>query len=305
MDNLTHSLLGVLLGRVGMPRDLPRRMWIGVAAANSPDLDLLASPTPAAYLVAHRHVTHAVVAIPVMALCAVALVWAGDRLWSWRRGGESAPFRWKRAWLWALLPAASHPLLDWTNSYAIRPWLPFDGSWRSGDLLFVIDPWIWAALAVAVFLPLRWGRLVRERAALGALVALAGYVGWQSTVSRQAQRVAEAAAPPAARRVAVFPAPFDPRSRTRYVELPERHLVGETPIERPARQDLIEAAWATELGRAYRQFALYPVETIEPAGQGWRVQLADARFIRFGEPALACVFELDADGRVTDSRFEF
>ncbi len=161
MDNLTHSLLGLLLGRAVVPKDLHRRNWISVVAANSPDLDLLASPTPMAYLTAHRHLTHAVAAIPVMAACAVALVWWGDSIWRRRRpdrAGQSLDLR--RAWLAALLPAASHPLMDWMNSYAVRPWLPFSGEWTSANLLFVIDPWIWGLLGLAVFLPLvlRWGR---------------------------------------------------------------------------------------------------------------------------------------------------
>ena len=307
MDNLAHSLVGLLLARVGIPRDLPRRAWIGVVAANAPDLDLLASTSPAAYLVAHRHLTHAVVAIPVMAACAVGLVWAGDRLWrKWRRG-EAAPFPFARAWLAALLPAASHPLLDWMNSYAIRPWLPFDGAWSSANLLFVIDLWIWGALAVAALTPhlLRWGQLGGERAALWALVALAGYIGWQSTVTSRALQTARAEAPPAAQQVAVFPAPFDPRLRTRYVELPDGHLIGETRMDKPKRRDLVDAAWQTEIGEAYQRFALYPVEILEPNGDGWRVRLTDARFIRFGKPGFGCVVELDAAGRVLQSRFEF
>ena len=35
MDNLTHSLVGLLLSRAAMPRALPRKVWLGVAAANA------------------------------------------------------------------------------------------------------------------------------------------------------------------------------------------------------------------------------------------------------------------------------
>lgn len=307
MDNLTHSLIGVLFARIGMPRELPRRCWVGAVAANAPDFDLLASTSPAAYLIAHRHLTHAVLAIPVMAACAAALVWAGDLLWYRARGRSAAPMAFGRAWLFALLPAASHPLLDWTNSYAIRPWLPFDGSWSSGHLMFVIDVWIWAGLAAAVFLPLllRWGRIGRERAAMAALAALAGYAGWQQEVTRDSVAAIQRRAPADVQRVAAFPVPFDPRLRSEYVELPDARVVSGTRFLDPLRRDLVDAAWATELGQAYRQFSLYPLEIVEPRGDGWRVELNDARFLRGGEPALGCVFELDAQGRVIDSRFAF
>ena len=307
MDNLTHSLLGLLFARVAIRRDLPRRNWLGVVAANAPDLDLAVSTSPAAYLVAHRHLTHALVAIPVMAACAVGLVWAGDRLWRRWRGGSPAPFDLGRAWRAALLPAASHPLLDWTNSYAIRPWLPLDGDWSSANLLFVIDPWLWGLLGTAVLVPilLRWNELGRDRAAFGALVALAGYLGWQSTVTAQAMDAAVEAAPPLTAEVAVFPAPLDPRRRTTYLDVGSYQLVEGVRFDKPARQDLVDAAWATELGAAYRQFSLYPLEIVEPDEAGWRVTLTDARFVRFGKPGFGCVFALDADGQVVQSRFAF
>ena len=308
MDNITHSLVGVLLARTAMPRNLPRRFWLGATAANAPDLDLLASLTPAAYLVAHRHWTHAVVAIPLMAAVAVALVWGFDWLWARRRPEAPRPrFEPRRAWIAALIPAASHPLLDWTNSYAIRPWLPFDGSWASGDLLFVIDPWLWCALSFAVVSPLvyRWSRLAADRAALAGLVGLAGYLGWQTEVRDAAVKDAQTAAGPTARRVAAFPMPLAPRKRHIYLEGEGYRNIGGRRFENPADRLLVEAAWATDLGRAYRSFSLYPLEIVERNGSGWRVILSDARFVRFGRPSFGCLVELDADGRVVSSRFEF
>jgi inner membrane protein len=52
----------------------------------------------------------------------------------------------------SLLLSASHPLLDWTNSYGVRPLLPWDGRWFYGDLLFIVDPWVWLLLGGACFL---------------------------------------------------------------------------------------------------------------------------------------------------------
>ncbi|MBI1358239.1 MAG: hypothetical protein GC160_28220 [Acidobacteria bacterium] len=316
MDNLTHSLVGLLLARVAMPANLPRRQWLGVVAANAPDLDLIVSLTPAAYLVAHRHLTHAVVAIPVMAALSVLLVRLFARLWArYRRTPYQAP-PFGAAWLWALVPAASHPLLDWTNSYAIRPWLPFDASWSSGNLLFVIEPWLWAALALAAAAPLLSGRRALRTASAAGLLAVTGYALWQAQV-RNAALAALAREP--ADRIAAFPAPFEPTVRVVYVEEGASQWVGpfqpstEAAVDRrslqrfdrPPQQRAVEAAWAAPLGRSYRQFSIYPLEWVEPTERGWRVILSDARFVRGDQAGFACVFELTHELQVLSSEFSF
>jgi inner membrane protein len=48
--------------------------------------------------------------------------------------------------------AATHPLMDWTNNYGVRPLLPWSGRWFYGDLVFIVDPYIWLALGAVVFL---------------------------------------------------------------------------------------------------------------------------------------------------------
>jgi inner membrane protein len=40
--------------------------------------------------------------------------------------------------------------MDFTNSYGVRPLLPFNNRWFYGDLAFVADPWIWLILGSAV-----------------------------------------------------------------------------------------------------------------------------------------------------------
>jgi inner membrane protein len=50
------------------------------------------------------------------------------------------------------LICATHPVLDWTNNYGIRPLLPWDGRWFYGDLVFIVDPWIWLFGGGCVFL---------------------------------------------------------------------------------------------------------------------------------------------------------
>ena len=52
----------------------------------------------------------------------------------------------------SLITSATHPLLDWTNNYGIRFFLPWSQKWSYGDLVFIVDPYIWLILGGAVFL---------------------------------------------------------------------------------------------------------------------------------------------------------
>ncbi|MEP7354414.1 MAG: metal-dependent hydrolase, partial [Acidobacteriota bacterium] len=75
MDNLSHSLVGLMLARAGMNRGEKNTTAMLVVAANIPDVDAYAFLTsPATYLDVHRGYTHALVFAPLMALLAVAVV---------------------------------------------------------------------------------------------------------------------------------------------------------------------------------------------------------------------------------------
>src|ERR1019366_5685795 len=133
MDPLTHTATGLFLSRVGLGLWTPRALPILLLAANAPDLDILtASGGSLNYLHYHRHLTHSLIAMPVMGILPVLLVrWAGRK-----------PIHWAGAFAAAFLAVASHLLLDWTNSYGIRPFLPFSGQWIQLDLNNVVDLWL-------------------------------------------------------------------------------------------------------------------------------------------------------------------
>ena len=86
MDPLTHTATGLFLSRAGLNRLTPMAAPIVMLAANSPDIDIVTlAGGPLTYLHYHRHLTHALAAMPVMALLPVVLVWAGGA------GGASDP----------------------------------------------------------------------------------------------------------------------------------------------------------------------------------------------------------------------
>jgi len=152
VDNLTHSLVGLAAAQAGLERRSPYATFVCVAAANLPDIDIVAvAGGPAFYLQHHRGITHSIVGTLALAVAFPLLFCAAERLWARVRGRETRA-RLKGLLVCSLLLSASHPLLDWTNSYGVRPFLPWDGRWIYGDLLYIVDPWVWLILGGACFL---------------------------------------------------------------------------------------------------------------------------------------------------------
>ncbi len=151
MDNLAHTLAGLVLARTRLGKLVPRAsLWL-VVGANVPDVDILARlwGGKQAYLEYHRGITHSIVGIALQALLLAAVLHA----WHMRGSGALRPRVVLAHWL-AVFGAgsASHPLLDACNTYGWRPYLPFDARWIYGDMLFIVDPWLWWLLCGAALL---------------------------------------------------------------------------------------------------------------------------------------------------------
>jgi len=158
VDNLTHSLVGLAAAKAGLGRRSAYATFVCVAAANLPDIDIVAlAGGPAFYLEHHRGVTHSIVGMLALAVVFPLLLFAGERVVARLRGREPRASL-KGLLVCSLLLSVSHPLLDWTNSYGVRPFLPWDASWFYGDLLFIVDPWVWLTLggACSLLATARW-----------------------------------------------------------------------------------------------------------------------------------------------------
>ncbi|MBA3942150.1 MAG: metal-dependent hydrolase [Sphingopyxis sp.] len=164
MDNLTHSLVGAVLGQMGLKKKTGLAMPTLILAANLPDIDAACAVYGIESLPMRRGITHGPIALLVLPVLLWAAMIAFDR-WQERRGKRpSARLPIHPGWLLALayIGCISHPALDWLNNYGIRLLEPFSHRWFYGDTLFIIDIWIWAALAVSLWLSLR-----RERRGAG------------------------------------------------------------------------------------------------------------------------------------------
>jgi inner membrane protein len=137
MDNVTHSLVGLMMSRALVNRP-PRAALMMILAANVPDVDVVSGLGGALnYIEWHRSYTHSFAFAPLMALIPLLIVWRFS----------------VRGYLFSLAGVLSHLLLDWTNVYGIRLLLPFSHRWLRLDQTDVVDPWILAILLLAVAAP--------------------------------------------------------------------------------------------------------------------------------------------------------
>ena len=152
MDNLTHTLVGAALAESGLKRATPLGAATLLIAANIPDIDIIYGALgPVAYFEGHRGISHSLVGFPVVATLLAGAIYLWSRLTL--RLDPTLP----RARFWplfalSLIGTTTHPLLDFTNSYGWRPFLPWNDDWYYIDVAFVADPWIWIGLGGAVFL---------------------------------------------------------------------------------------------------------------------------------------------------------
>ncbi|HEX2270328.1 MAG TPA: metal-dependent hydrolase [Pyrinomonadaceae bacterium] len=153
MDNLTHSLVGLTAAKAGLERLSPGATALSILAANAPDVDvaILLTGDRWTYLQHHRGITHAIVGVVALALLLPLIVHGVDRLWA-RFRNRTHTTNLRGLMIVSLLVTATHPLLDWTNNYGMRFFLPWSPKWYYGDLVFIVDPYIWLLLGGASFL---------------------------------------------------------------------------------------------------------------------------------------------------------
>jgi inner membrane protein len=153
VDNLTHSLVGLTAAKAGLERLSPGATTLCVLAANAPDADIvvLAFGDRWTFLQHHRGITHAIVGVISLAIILPLIFYSVDRLWS--RYKDQPPNTKLKGLMWAsFIASATHPILDWTNNYGIRFFLPWSQKWSYGDFVFIVDPFIWLILGGSVFL---------------------------------------------------------------------------------------------------------------------------------------------------------
>jgi inner membrane protein len=326
MDPLTHTATGLFLSRIGLKRWTPLATPILLLAANAPDIDIVTvSGGSLSYLHYHRHLTHSLVAMPVMALLVVVLV----------RLVARKPVQWAGAFFAALIAVASHLLLDLTNAYGIRLLLPFSAEWLRLDLNNIYDLWIWGVFLLCVAGPFV-GRLVGSEIASGgapgkhhgrgfawaALLFVLLYDCGRGVLHARAVAALEsriyAGAVPA--RVAALPGPANPMLWKGVADTGDFYAVGSVDllasfdptrallVYKPPPDAAIEAARRTPPFQEFERFSQFPLWRVSPATDlpdGRMVQLSDLRFGPPNAPAFVATAILDARLQPVRSWFQY
>jgi inner membrane protein len=150
MDNVTHSLIGIAAAEALATTRHPSarvKFWVASAVANNlPDLDVLYARFGDRLfsMLQHRGYTHTLLLSPVQ-----SLLWLLVLRWWWRR--NDVP--WRSVAALCFLGPFLHIFADAWNSYGVHPFWPLDNRWYYGDLVFILEPWIWVAI-----LPIIWWR---------------------------------------------------------------------------------------------------------------------------------------------------
>jgi inner membrane protein len=326
MDNLTHMAIGLFLSRIGLGRWSPLGTPVVLVAANIPDIDIVSSAGGTlSYLEYHRHLTHSLLLMPVMALAAVAVV---------RLVGRK-PVRWAWAFFAALVAVASHLALDWTNVYGIRLLLPFSSEWLRADTTSVVDLWIWAVLAIGIagpFLAKLVGSEIsstskKERHhgrgfAWFALIVVLLYDCGRGVLHARATgslaaRMYEGTVP---LHVAAMPDPVNPLKWRGIVETPGAYVIQELNLtmdpehvrgnvfHKPDAEPAIDVARRTAAFQGFLRFSQFPLWRVTPypaLEDGKLVEVFDLRFGSPLAPGFVARAVVDARLQVVESSFQF
>jgi membrane-bound metal-dependent hydrolase YbcI (DUF457 family) len=149
VENIAHTLLGATLAKAGLDEKTPFALPALMIAANLPDVDNFFARGQS-YLDYHRGITHSLVGLFGLSAALAATTWAVGR----HRLPTDAKkqVRFLPLWLVCGIGIATHPFLDLLGDYGLRPFLPFSSKRYYGDLLSIVDPWLWLIFGCSLFL---------------------------------------------------------------------------------------------------------------------------------------------------------
>ena len=327
MDNLTHTLTAVALSHAGLHRKTRFATLTLIAAANLPDIDLIARFWGNAnYLKYHRGYTHSILGVSVLAfLLAWIIYFLGRRAKA--KPGPPLSLGWLLTLAW--IGTASHLLMDFTNSYGVRPFLPFSGRWYAWDIMFIFDPLLLLLLCLGLGLPTLL-RLVaeevgarRSRPAWGALFSLCALLflwGLRDVAHRRVLGLLEAQnyADQTALHVGAFPSPFNPFAWTGVVETDTTYEVlsvsalendvdprSALEFHKPPDSPALDVALQTRTGRIFMDFARFPWAEADESDEGFDVQIRDLRFYSNNGGGFLTEIKMDKALRVSSESFSF
>ncbi len=306
MDNLTHSLTGLVLSQAGLGRASRGATVATIVASNLPDIDLLFGlGGPASYLQHHRDISHSLVGAPLLALAlavGVRLTLRGSRF----LGLLAA----------TLAGVTAHVFMDLWTSYGTRVLAPFDRTFYAWDLVFIVDPIILAFLLITAVLARR--PTFGTRAATAGLGLALAYVGGRAVLHARAIDELVARVPGGnVSRTAALPSPVDPFTWRVLADTGPAYWTGQIvlggeaaePLRRraklPENATVSQVRATSEIAAIFLAFSTFPWLEVEETSEGTSVTWRDLRFERRGRESFVTRVLVGHDGRIRSQAFHF
>jgi inner membrane protein len=282
MDNLTHTLVGAALAESGLKRRTALASATLMIGANFPDIDVVAVAFENSVHWRRGH-THGFLALAILPFVLAWIMRTWDRRVRLKRNPDAQPADFRQLCILSTVAIATHPTLDYMNTYGMRWLMPFVNKWFYADGLFIIDPWIWIALGTGVY----WSRRAsRTGPARGALGFLAIYTMAMLTVTGIARRAVDRVYPAA--RSMVGPVPVVPWNRSVMVDNGSVYQMGYWSPGRGvteghvmAKGDNDPAVALAKQDRDARRFliwARFPYYSVTQDTAGTEVHIVDLRY---------------------------
>ena len=275
-----------------------------VIGANLPDVDVLAYfGGPGADLAWRRGWTHGVLALLVLPWLLAGGLLVLHRLRRQRGQWSRSTMVPRELILLSYVAIISHPFLDTLNTYGVRWLMPFSAEWFYGDTLFIIDPWVWLALALGLYLSSGRPKAQQTRTSnpaavslgvVGLYVAAMALSGWEARRIVAGELGLGSVSP--VHDAMAGPVPFNPLTREFVVEQGPRYRVGTFRwLQRPhvdlgqvrsyprdwPSHPAVQEAVETSLGRRFMGWARYPTFDIEQLARNrFLVHIVDLRYAR-------------------------
>jgi len=299
VDNLTHTLTGVALARLGLAKRVEGATLTLALASNLPDIDIVSSfGGSVSYLEHHRGISHAFPASPFLA-ASLAFV-----LSYWPRSTRRFLPTFLLAWLGVLL----HIFWDLWTSYGTRVLLPFDPSWYTLDWMFIIDPVFLLLLIGACF-------LAKDRAKRSAAVLAIAYVGLRAFAHDLALGHAQSLSGPEFTKVRALPEAFSLNQWRFKASSEGSFAIGSVPAIGAERNKVVfaripdaaarKAVQESHAATVFLDFSAFPRYEERREGDLTVMTWRDLRFADRRTDGFLCEVKVDASGRIVSDRVVF
>jgi inner membrane protein len=329
MEPVTHALTSIALGRAGLNKITRAATPMLLVSGLIADVDWVTRLGGAAtFMRGHRTITHSLVGTVAIIGAVAAASWFIGR----RRPKLAVGIF--PALVICAIGAGAHLLLDLLNGYGVKLLWPFSPKWYAWDLVDGVDSWILFFLLVGLLIPDLF-RLVleeigskpkgtgRQRGAIFGLVFVVLLIAGRAFAHQRAVALLDSRdyRGQAALEVGAFPRPSNPLLWSGVVETDNAVFNVEVPLGpgrefdpesadvhyKPQPSLTLKNAVSSSVAVEFLNFARFPLASIQPEGDGFRVRLRDMRFESelAGRRGIVAVIDLNAQSQVIGEHLEY